>query len=465
MTFTRRTDLNLLEGPLLPKILKFIFPLILTNLLQTLYQAADMIVVQLSGVPGAIGAIGTCGAMLNFLINVFIGFAVGANVVVAREIGKGNRGNTQRAVHTALAVSVLFGLAGLTLGLCFCRPILILLGDEGEVLRLATLYATIYCIGAPAMSLTNYAAAILRAKGDTKTPLMVLSFSGLANVLMNLFFVLVMGMSVDGVAIATVLSNVISGVWMVACLARDPGWCRFQFRKLRVSKREFFDIIRIGVPAGIQGSLFSLSNMIIQSSVVSLNNAQFPGGSAIIDGNAAGTSLEHFVYVASNSVYQAAITFVSQHLGAGKFRRMRTVIWECYVVGAAIATIGGLLLSVFGRNLLLLYIQDEASIEIGMIRLLICMPPYCLLSAMEIGSGVLRGLGHSVTSTVISLFGACFLRILWIYFVFPLDPTYQMVMYSYPITWGATALLQYLFGLRVRHRLPKVDVTPRTANA
>ena len=466
MASAKSRDINMLEGPLMPKILRFVIPLMITNLLQTLYSAADMIVVGMSDVEGAIGSIGTTSAMLNLIVNVFMGFSVGANVVVARCIGCGDRGATERSVHTAILVGIISGLLGMGIGLAVCRPILILLGDEGHVLDLATLYSRIYFAGTPFIALTNYGIAIFRAKGDTQTPLFVLTAAGILNVLLNLFFVLVCGMSVDGVSLATVISNAVSAAALLFFLSRDTGWCRFEIKKLKISKKELRDIVRDGLPAGLQGAVFSLSNMLISSSIIRVNNTMCPGGSAVIDGNAAGGNLEGFCYTLSNSVYQAAVTFTSQHFGAGKHKRMNTVIRQCYLLSFLIAEGSGLLILLLRKTLIGLYVDAPMAVEVAELRCRIIMSGYFTLGAMEIGSGILRGLGRSVTSTLVSLLGCCALRVAWILIVFRAVPTLTIIYLSYPISWTVTALTHLVCWACVRRKYPKTDApTPYAVTA
>lgn len=456
----------MLEGPLLGKVFLFALPLMATNLLQMLYNAADMIIAGMSGVEGAIGSIGTCGAMINFILNIFSGFAIGTNVVIARNIGRGDREATSRSVHTSLVMAALFGAICAVVGLFVSRPILRLLGDEGHVLELATLYTRIYFCGAPFLAVSNYLIAIFRAKGDTRTPLYILTSTGLLNVGMNLFFVLVMKMSVDGVAYATVIANAANVLILGIVLMRDAGWCRLEFKKLRISREAMKEIIRDGLPAGVQGMLFSLSNMLIQSTIIGINNATCPGGSAVIDGNAAATNLEGFAYVATNAVYQASVTFTSQHHGARKYRRIGTVMRCCYFVTALVAIVCAAILLIFRRPLLGLYIQNgsELSLETAYTRFYINIAPYFTLAFMEVGSGVLRGLGKSTLSTVISLLGSCVFRLLWIYLIFPLCPTLWMVYLSYPISWSLTAITHFTVSMVVRRRCmrmyPESDPDP-----
>ncbi len=453
-SFAKSRDMNMLEGPLLGKVFLFALPLMLTNLLQMLYSAADMIIAGMSGVEGAIGSIGTCGAMINFILNIFSGFAIGTNVVVARNIGRADREATSASVHTSLVMAALFGAICAGVGLLVNRPILKLLGDEGHVLELATLYTCIYFAGAPFLAVSNYMIAILRAKGDTRTPLFILTGTGLLNVCMNLFFVLVLHRSVDGVAYATVIANAANVILLGIVLMRDPGWCRLELKKLRIDRGAMKEIIRDGLPAGVQGMLFSLSNMLIQSTIIGLNNAACPGGSSIIDGNAAATNLEGFAYVATNSVYQASVTFTSQHHGARMYQRIGAVMRSCYFVTAMVAFAASVILLTFRHPLLGLYIQngDEMALETAYTRFYVMIAPYFTLAFMEVGSGVLRGLGKSTLSTVISLIGSCVFRLFWIYVIFPLVPQLWMVYLSYPISWALTAATHFTVSMIVRRR-------------
>ncbi len=455
----------MLEGPLLRKVFLFALPLLFTNILQMLYNAADMIIAGMSGVDGAIGSIGTTGAMINLILNIFSGFAIGTNVVVARNIGRGDEEATRRSVHTSLVMAALFGTICMGIGLLISRPILKLLGDEGHVLELASLYTRIYFCGAPFLAVSNYMIAILRAKGDTITPLIVLTGTGLLNVGMNLLFVLGLYRSVDGVAYATVIANAANVLILGIVMRCDKGWCRLEIRKLRISWPAMKEIIRDGLPAGVQGALFSLSNMLIQSTIIGINNTTCPGGSSVIDGNAAATNLEGFAYVATNSVYQAAVTFTSQHHGAKKYKRIGTVMRCCYFVTAMVAITAAAILLGLRHPLLGLYIQngDPLALETAYTRFYVNIAPYVTLAFMEVGSGVLRGLGKSTLSTIISLLGSCAFRLAWIYFVFPLWPTLTMVYLSYPISWALTALTHFLVSMIVRRRCmrayPEEDVS------
>ena len=456
----------MLEGPIFRKVFAFAIPLMLTNLLQVFYSAADMIIVGLSNVDGAIGSIGTTRAMINLIINLFVGFSIGASIVVARNIGRGDRAATESAVHTSLLMGLLSGVVCCVLGLVVSRPVLMWMGDEGHILTLATLYTRIYFIGVPFLAMTNFLISILRAQGDTQTPLFILSFTGLLNVGLNLLFVLVFHMSVDGVAAATVISNAVSTVLLAVRLMNDTGWCRLTLRRLRLERAAVMDIVRDGLPAAVQGALFSLSNMLIQSSVIGLNNAACPGGSDIIDGNAASGSIEDFAYTATNSVCQASVTFTSQHYGARMYRRIGEVMKSCYLATFLVAVAASALIIVLRRPLIGLYVSSDLAVRTAEARIFIMIAPYFLLAFMEVGSGVLRGLGKSFLSTGITLVGACVLRIVWLMTVFQHWHTLETVYLSYPISWALTALVHFLCSTAVRRkylRAQELEVVAQSA--
>lgn len=461
---TRNNDMNMIEGPLLGKVVRFVLPLMVTNLLQVFYNAADMIVVRLSSEPDAVGAIGTTGAMINLILSVFMGFAVGSTVMVSHYLGAGDDNAVSKTVHTSLFVSVIFGIAGCVIGLFLSEPILIWMGNSGNLLKLAAEYTRIYFVGVPLMSLTNYEIAILRAKGDTQTPFYILTLSGLVNCLLNLFFVLVCGMSVDGVAWATDIANGLSAVMLLAKLAKDDTALRFSFKKLCIDKIAMRGIIRIGLPAGIQGALFALSNMIIQSSIIQVNNATVSADSTyqpIVKGCSAGSNLEGFAYTATNSVYQAAVTFSGQNVGALKFDRVGKVMKCCYFVTGCIAVVFASFLIIFRSPLLSLYgvvdgevgSLDHYAFSAAETRMFIMFTTYYLVAFMEVGSGILRGLGRSTTSTVVSLIGSCAFRIVWINTVFRLYPTLTVIFVSYPLSWGLTALVFLVCSLKIKKKM------------
>ena len=430
------------------------------------YNAADMMVVSLSSESNAVGAIGTTTSFLHLVVNLFIGFSVGANVVVARAVGANDRLEAQKAVHTSLIMAFVFGLLGGGIGFAVSGLVLESMGNTGNLLQLAVSYSRIYFCGVPFLALTNYLSAIFRAKGDAKTPLVALAIAGVANVALNLFFVLALGMSVEGVALATAVSNVLSFLILLWKLAKDKDYTTFSFRELRVEKESFFEIVRIGLPAGVQGALFSISNMLIQSSVVSVNNAAVPVGTKyqpIVNGNAASANLEGFVYTAMNAVQQGAVTFTGQNMGAEKPERVKPVLYNCFLLTMIIGvTLSGLVL-LFKTPLLGLYgvkageqgSLEQLAFEAADLRLWMICAPYFLCGLMDDCSGVLRGLGKSLLSTVISLVGSCLLRVVWLLTVFPFSPTLETIFICYPVTWTLTTAASFTVILILLKKLLK----------
>ena len=450
-----KRKIDFTQGRLFSKIILFVLPIVATNLLQTFYNSADMMIVSLSPEKNAVGAIGTTASFINLIINIFIGFSVGANVVVSREIGAKNKERTQTAVHTALLMAVIFGVIGMTLGLTLSRPILSAMGNTGNLLELAVTYTFFYFLGVPFLSLTNYLMAIFRAKGDSKTPLFVLMGTGVLNVGLNLFFVLVVGLSVEGVALATTMSNIASVVILLTKLRRDNDDTKFYFKKLCLDKEAFKDIVSNGLPAGIQGALFSLSNMLIQSSIVKVNNSLCPPDAnydPIVVGNAATSNIDGFVYMAMNAVYQGVITITGQNIGAGKTKRVYRTMYVSFAVTTIIGVLTAGLAILFAKPLLSLYgvvegaegSLDALAWYASKVRFRYLCAPYFLCGIMEVCVGVLRGMGKSIVSTGISLVGACLLRVVWLWTVFSAYPNLEMIFISYPISWIVTAGISFV---------------------
>ncbi|MBQ2740465.1 MAG: MATE family efflux transporter [Clostridia bacterium] len=450
-----KTKGSFTEGSIFSKLLFFVLPIAATNLLQTFYNAADMMVVSMSSETNAVGAIGTTTSFISLVVNIFIGFSVGANVVVARAIGANDGAGAKKAVHTALLIGLMIGLLGCGVGLLIARPVLSLMGNQDNLLELAVRYTQIYFLGIPFLALTNYLSAIFRAKGDAKTPLIILSTSGAVNVLLNLFFVLVLGMSVEGVALATVAANILSVVLLTWKLSRDRDMTTFSFSDLRIDIKSFAEIVRIGLPAGIQGSLFSLSNMLIQSSVVSVNNASVPPGTEyqpIVNGNAASANLMNFTYAAMNAVSQGAVTFTGQNMGAKKPERVKPILYNCFLITLMIAFVFTAILLLLKEPLFALYgvkkgaegSLERMAFEAANLRMWLIGAPYFLFGLMDNCSGVLRGLGRSLLSTIISLVGTCLLRVVWLWVFFPMNPTLTMIFICYPITWILTGAVDFI---------------------
>ena len=458
MARAKKYEIDMTQGALLPKVLMFSLPLIASGVLQLLFNAADMVVVGQWAGKECLAAVGSTGSLINLMVNVFIGLSVGGSVAVARSFGANDPAAVHRSVHTAMSLAIIAGLAVGVLGFVFCRPLLKLM--DNPVLDLATTYMKIYFLGMPFNMVYNFGASILRAVGDTKRPLIYLTIAGVVNVLLNLILVIVFHMNVAGVAIATVASQAVSAVLVVLCLMRSHGVVHLELKELRIYKRQLIDIAKVGLPAGLQGSLFSISNVLIQSSVNGF-------GEVVVAANSAGGNLEGFVYTAMNAIHQAALTFASQNLGAGKIKRVRRSVLVCLLTVLAIGFIFGNLMLLCGKPLLSLYLDDPSAIdpltgitvlEYGIKRLSWMLPLYCLCGLMDVMVGTLRGVGYSIMPMIVSLTGACLFRVVWIMTVFAANPTLDILYMSYPISWGltfATHLLCYL--LIARKKLGKLE--------
>lgn len=439
--------MDMTSGALLPKILIFSGPLILTGILQLLYNAADVVVVGRFAGATSLAAVGSTGSLINLIINVFMGLSVGTSVMVARYYGAGDVRMVQDTVHTSILVALLSGIVVGIFGFVMAKPILHLMDSPDDVIDLAALYVRIYFVGMPFNLLYNFGAGILRAVGDTKRPLYYLTISGAANVILNLILVIVFHMGVAGVAIATVVSQAISMVLVLLCLIRTQGIIHLDLKKLRIRKAPLLGIMQVGLPAGLQGSLFSISNVLIQSSVNSFL-------STAMAGNAAASNLEGFVYTAMNSIYQADLTFASQNYGAGKKDRVKSVLWNCLGTVVVIGLGLGLLFMAFDRTLLSIYNQDPAVIDFGVLRMHIILPTYFLCGMMDVMVGQLRGIGYSIMPMIVSLTGACLFRIVWIMTIFsmPQFHTLQMLYISYPVSWGLTFAIHMICYLTIARK-------------
>ena len=426
-----RFEMDMTTGALLPKVLMFSGPLILTGILQLLYNAADIVVVGRFAGAQALAAVGSTGSLINLLVNVFMGLSVGASVVIARAYGAGDFNAVRTGVHTAITVACIAGVVVGIIGVAAARPLLTLMGSPVDVIDDATLYVQIYFTGMPANMLYNFGAAILRAVGDTRRPLYYLTVAGIVNVLLNLVLVIGFHMSVAGVAIATVASQVISMVLVIVCLLRTDGAIHLDLKQLRINGAQLKEIFRVGLPAGLQGSLFSISNVLIQSSINSF-------GSIAMAGNSAASNIEGFIYTAMNAMHQANLTFASQNLGAKQYGRVRKVMWVCLGTVTAIGLGMGMIFLGIGPTLLGFYNTDPEVIRFGMIRMAIIMPTYFFCGLMDVMVGQLRGIGYSIMPMIVSLTGACLLRVVWIYTIFAANPTLETLYNSYPISWFAT---------------------------
>ncbi len=435
--------IDMVNGSIFKNIIAFVVPLILGNFLQLLYNAADIIVVSRFAGSEAMASVGSTGSLNALIIGIFIGLSVGASVVVSRAIGARDYAAIHRTVHTSMFLSVILGFAAMILGLLISKPLLELMGTpEGKVLDGAVTYMKIYFLGMPASLIYNFGASILRAVGDTRRPLYILSFSGIVNVVLNLVFVVGFHIDVAGVAVATTISNVISALAIVIVLVRSEAAYKLDLKSLKLYKKELIEVIKVGLPAGIQGSVFSLSNTLIQSAVNGF-------GAVAVAGNSAATNIEGFIYTAMNAFYQATITAVSQNYGAKEEKRVRSSMVISVAFVSAVGIFMGVTAVLFSRQLLSIYIVDsKEAIEFAVTRMLYSSLPYFLCGIMEVQAGMLRGLGYSAAAMINSIIGACGLRVCWVLFVLPLNHTPEVLFLCWPISWMVVILMHgsyYLF--------------------
>ena len=445
---SRKTHVvDMVNGSIFKNMVMFVVPLILGNLLQLLYNAADLVVVSRFAGSNAMASVGATGSLNALIVSLFIGLSVGASVVVSRRIGARDSAGVHRSVHTSMLLAVVLGIAAMVIGVAISEPLLRAMGTpEGAVLDGAVVYMRIYFFAVPAVLIYNFGASILRAVGDTRRPLYILAVSGVVNVVLNLVLVINFGMGVDGVAIATAVSNILSAMAVVVILLRAEGNYRLHIKSLRFYKEELAEVIKVGLPAGVQSSLFSISNTLIQSAVNSF-------GTAAISGCAAAANIEGFVYTAMNAFYQATITGVSQNYGAKEEKRiystMKIATASVLVVGLAL----GALSALFAEPLLKIYITDSAeAIKYGIIRIYVSGIPYFLCGIMEVMAGVLRGLGYSTSAMVTSLVGACGFRILWVMFILPLKRTLSMLFVCWPISWSIVIVIDLILIFAIRKK-------------
>ena len=444
-----RYEINMTEGPLWGKIARFTLPLMLSSFLQLLYNATDNIVVGKFAQDGtvALAAVGSTGSLINLIVNLFIGLSVGTSIVVAQYLGKRDFKGVQETVHTSISISVIFGVILLFIGVLFAKPLLLMMNADKDVIDGAALYMRIYFIGMPVNMLYNFGSAVLRAIGDTKRPLYILAISGFVNVVLNLILVVVFHMDVAGVAVATIVSQAVSAVMIVWCLIKTEGAVNLNIKKLKVHPVRLWELAKTGLPAGFQGMLFSISNVLIQSSI----NGFGPAG---IAGNSVGSNIEGFVYAAMNTLYQASLTFIGQNVGAKKPERIHKITFICFVYVCVIGIVGGQLVYRSGAFLISIYNKDPEVIKAGLVRMCYMAQPYVLCGIMDMLVGSLRGMGKSIVPMIVSLLGACVFRIVWIYTVFNMTGKQPWVLYlSYPISWALTAGTHFVCYLIVHKKL------------
>lgn len=443
-------EIDMCNGPLLGKILMFYFPLMLSGVLQLLFNAADIVVVGRFAGSDSLAAVGSTSSLINLLVNLFIGLSVGANVLVARFYGAGQDRELGEVVHTAVLTAIVSGCILILLGVGLAGPALRLMGTPDDVISKSILYMRIYFVGMPFMMAYNFGSAILRAIGDTRRPLYFLLAAGVINVALNLLFVITFSMGVAGVATATVISQAVSAALVLRCLIKSDGAYRLELMQLKIVPDKLVKMIQIGVPAGLQGALFSISNVLIQSSVNSF-------GSIAMAGNTAASNIEGFVYTSMNAFHQSAISFTGQNYGARKIKRIGKILLICEVAVMIVGLILGNAAYLFSGTLLQLYSTEPEVIMYGTLRMSIICTTYCLCGMMDVIVGSLRGMGYAIMPMLVSLTGACLFRVVWIYTVFRVYRSLECLYYSYPISWGLTFAVHLLcFAVVYRRELKKV---------
>ena len=422
----------------------------LTGLLQMVYNTADIVVVGRFAGPASLAAVGATSSLINLILNVFLGMAMGSGVMSARYIGAEDDKRLSKCVHTAMTLSVICGIAVGIFGFFMSEKLLILMDSPQDVLPLSKLYLQIYFLGAPASLIYNFGAAIVRSTGDTKRPLYILASTGIINIALNLVLVIFFHMDVAGVAIATIAAQYVSALLIVIRLLKIEGSCRLYLRKLRIHVREMKKILLIGVPAGVQNSLFSFSNVIIQSTVNSF-------GSTAMSGITAGSNFESFIYIGTNAISQTTMTFSSQNMGAKKYENLNKIYMRCILLATLIG--GGLsVLGLIFRNQVVgIFSTDPAVIEIGAARLQMILPFYVFCSLMDLCGGQLRGIGKSFEPMFITLMGSCGIRLLWVFVFFPKNPTLLYLYWAYPISWSLTTVALFICYLIIRKSMTKKE--------
>ena len=433
----RGLAIDILNGSMWDKILRYALPVAATGILGQLFNASDIAIVgnfAQGDTVAAVAAVGANGPVIGLLLNIFIGIALGANVVIANAIGRGDSDTVSRAVHTSIVAAVLGGIIVGLLGQLVAEPVLSMLQVPEDVFPLALKYMRIYLLGLPVIFLYNFEAAIFRSAGDTKTPLIALALSGVLNVILNLFFVIVLNKTVDGVAIATVLANVVSSVVLLRRLLRSELFIHVEFKNLRIDWKILWRILKIGVPAGIQGAVFSLSNIVVQSAINSLGKVTMAASSAAFN-------VEIMAYYILNSFGQACTTFVGQNYGAGQIDRCRKALKLC-LIESVIATACAVAIALAsGKYLIALFNNDPEVIRLGMVRLKFIFMSYIFSTIYDCMSGYMRGFGISLTPALLTIFGVCGTRIIWIYMVFPMSQTFETIMQVYPISLAINMVL------------------------
>ena len=443
----RNRYVNMLEGNLITNILRFYFPLVLSSLLQILFNTADVIVVGNFAGEDALAAVSSTGSLINLLVGLFVGVSTGTNVLLAKYLGANDEKRIFNMIHTSIFFAIISGIFLTFMGIIFSDNLLMLMQVPSNIFSLSALYLRIYFVGTMASLLYNFSAAILRSKGDTKRPLYFLTIAGISNVLLNLLLVIVFKLSVAGVAIATVASQIISATLCILSLLKEESNLKLHPKEIKADKESLINLLKFGLPAGLSGSLFSLSNVVIQSSINTF-------GSVVMAGNGAAANIESYTWTAMNGFMHACQSFVAQNYGAKNIKRIKNIIFICLLFAIMISILVGGLSFIFGRQAIGIFTDSSDAIDAGLIRLNYVVKWYFLDGIMELLGGALRGLGYSLTPTLIILFGVCVFRLIWISTIFKNNPIIENVYIAYPISWTIALsilaiMLIYLY-LRVK---------------
>lgn len=448
----------MLRGPIFGRLVQFALPLIASGILQLLFNAADIIVIGQYAGNESLAAVGSTAPLINLLVNLFIGVSIGASVMMGKYVGAGDGKNASETLHTALTFAFYSGLLMIFVGIWTAGPLLSMMGTPDEVLPLAVRYMRIFFCGMPAFMVYNFGAAIFRAVGDTTRPLYFLLVAGIFNVVFNLVFVIAFDMGVAGVAIATVISQCISAVLVVMAFAGSDLFLRLHWKKLRLHWDKVWGMMKIGIPAGVQGAIFSISNILIQSSINSF-------GKIAMAGSTASGNIEGFVYMSMNAIYQTSLSFTSQNMGAKQYHRIDAILRNCLILVTAIGLTLGVSAWAFGDIVLRAYTPEAEVIQYGVHRLQVIATTYALCGMMDVTVGSLRGMGYSVGPMIVSLLGVCAFRVFWIFTVFQESRTLETLFLSYPISWALTFVLHLITYLYVRRRHIRPDAPMESAMA
>lgn len=448
-TNTTKAKVDMLNGPLFMKILIFALPLAASSLLQQLFNSVDVAVVGRFASSKALAAVGSNAPVISLLINLFIGISMGANVVISNHLGQRDEQSIRHAISTVTLVAVISGLLLMCIGIGVARPILELMDTPSDVLDMAVLYLRIYFIGIPFFLIFNFGAAILRSVGDTRRPLYILVVAGIINTVLNLIFVIGLGMSVEGVAIATAVANAISAAWIIQLLRKEPGAIQLQFKHLRIYKKELKRMLQIGVPAGLQGMVFSISNVVVQSAINGY-------GAAAIAGSAAAVNFEYYCYYIIVACNGAAISFIGQNYGAQKYDRVRRIYRICLLMGLIGCFIANALFTWQNQFFLSFFTTDAEVIQYGAIRMEGVLLFQFIACSYEVTGSALRGMGESMLPTIMTVFGTCILRIIWVFAVLPHYTGFAHLLQVYPLSWILTgAMVIIAYKLKMRQICPK----------